>query len=181
VFKFLAEEVAAVGAIVTELLYFVISGALVAAVGQVLSRSGRAFLSDLADAARPASRLLVVTFYLLSMGFVALTAPSWSQATSPARAAGLLTGKLGVLLLVLGVLHVASTVVFARLRRGRLPSAPSRPGGASPSAGLSGGLSGGPSAGPSGGPDAGDSAGTAGRIRDAATAPALWRAGRVVH
>jgi hypothetical protein len=123
VFKFLAEEVAAVGAIVTELLYFAISGALVATVGQVLSRSGRAFLGDRAGgqdaAARPASRLLVVTFYLLSMGFVALTAPSWSHVTSPAQAAGLLTGKVGVLLLVLGVLHVAATVVFARLRRTR--------------------------------------------------------------
>jgi hypothetical protein len=120
-FKFLSEEVAAMGAIVTELLYFAISGALVAAAGQVLSRSGRAFLSDVPGgqdgAARPASRLLVVTFYLLSMGFVALTAPSWSHVTGPAQAAGLLTGRIGVLLLVLAALHVASTMVFARLRR----------------------------------------------------------------
>jgi hypothetical protein len=165
-FKFLSEEVAAMGAIVTELLYFAISGALVATVGQVLSRSGRAFLSDGPGgpdgAACPASRLLAATFYLLSMGFVALTAPSWSHVTSPARAAGLLTGKAGVLLLVLGVLFVASTAVLARLRRARSWAPPAQGGGADDL-------------------DTAPGSGAVGGRRDVAAAPALWQRGRVVH
>ena len=111
------------GAIVTDLLYFAISIALVAAVGRALSRSGRAFLHEVFGgqdgAAQAVSRLLVVAFYLLSLGFVALTAPSATQVARPGQALGLLTAKVGVLLLVLGALHVTSTVIFARLRRGR--------------------------------------------------------------
>jgi hypothetical protein len=111
------------GAIVTDLLYFAISIALVAAVGQALSRSGGAFLHEVFGgqdgAAQAARRLVVVAFYLLSLGFVALTAPSATGVARPGQALELLTGKVGVLLLVLGALHVTSTVIFARLRRGR--------------------------------------------------------------
>jgi hypothetical protein len=171
------------GAIVTDLVYFAVSVALVVAVGQALSRSGRAFLDEAYGAehdgaAQAVSRLLVVAFYLLSMGFVVLTAPSWTQVTGPGQAAGLLTGKIGVLLLVLGALHVTSTVVVARLRRGRSWAAP---GGADDAPGGDHALSAdrGPSA-------DGSAPGTlapagAGRRREAAAAPGLWRPGRVVH
>lgn len=109
------------GAIVTSLAYYVISIGLVAGVGQALSRSGQAFLHEALGggdgAARAASRLLVVAFYLVSLGFVALTAPRWSQVSSAAQALELLSGKIGLLLLVLGALHVVSTMIVARLRR----------------------------------------------------------------
>jgi hypothetical protein len=115
--------VAAVGAIALSLLYIAISLILTGLVGRALSRSGRAFLdaafTGQGGVAEAASRLLVVTFYLLSLGFIALTLPSWSNVTTTARALQLLSGRLGVLLLVLGVLHLTSTLVFARLRRGR--------------------------------------------------------------
>jgi hypothetical protein len=89
-------------------------------------------------AARAVSRLLAIAFYLISLGFVALTAPSWTKVTGPAQGAALLSGRIGVLLLVLGVLHVTSTLIFARLRRGRawlpagaaLPEPPDGPAGA---------------------------------------------------
>jgi hypothetical protein len=194
--------VAAVGAIVTELVYFAVSVALVVAVGQALSRSGRAFLHDAYGAgqdgaAQAVSRLLVVAFYLLSMGFVVLTAPSWTAVTGAGQAAGLLSGKIGVLLLVLGLLHVTSTVFVARLRRRSWaaggPAGPG-PAGEPDGAGGRGGLA--PAAdGPAGpGPAAGSArsaasrapgawppASAADRRRERAAAPALWRPGRVVH
>jgi hypothetical protein len=161
------------GAIVTDLVYFAVSVALVGAVGQALSRSGRAFLHeaygpDEDGAAQAASRLLVVAFYLLSMGFVVLTAPSWTQVTGPGQAAGLLTGKIGVLLLVLGVLHVSSTVVVARLRRGRSWAAPA-------------GADDAPALGPGGSVQDTLAPPAPGPRRDTAAAPGLWRPGRVVH
>jgi hypothetical protein len=111
------------GAIMTNLLYFTISLTLVGLVGRSLSRSGHAFLGEMfgaqADVAQAVNRLLVVTFYLLSLSFIALTAQIWSHVGSASQATQLLSGKIGELLLVLGVLHLASTVVFARLRRAR--------------------------------------------------------------
>jgi hypothetical protein len=195
--------VAAVGAIVTELVYFAVSVALVVAVGQALSRSGRAFLHEAYGAgqdgaAQAVSRLLVVAFYLLSMGFVVLTAPSWTAVTGAGQAAGLLSGKIGVLLLVLGFLHVTGTVFVARLRRrswaaddaGR-PGPAGEPDGSAGRVGLAPAAMNGPtgpgaaadSAGPAGpmAPGAWTRASAAGRRRERAAAPALWRPERVVH
>lgn len=121
------------GAIALSLLYIAISLILVGLVGRALSRGGRAFL-DTAFAgqgggAEAASRLLVVAFYLLSLGFIALTVPSGDHVTRASQGLQVLSGRLGILLLVLGGLHVTSTLVFARLRRGRpAPYAASEPG-----------------------------------------------------
>jgi hypothetical protein len=120
------------GAIMTNLLYFTISLTLVGLVGRALSRSGHAFLGEMfgarADVAEAVNRLLVVAFYLLSLSFIALTAQIWSHVGSAGQAMQLLSGKIGELLLVLGVLHLASTVVFARLRRARAGPGPVSPG-----------------------------------------------------
>jgi hypothetical protein len=114
--------VAAVGAIVTSLLYLTISLALVAVVGRALSRSGRAFLRERFGGqdgvAEAGNRLLIVAFYLLSASFLALTWPAWAHVGSAGQALQLLSVKLGELLLVLGALHLTGTAVVARLRRG---------------------------------------------------------------
>jgi hypothetical protein len=124
--------------IMTNLLYFTISLALVGMVGRALSRSGRAFLGAMPggqdSAAEAVSRLLVVAFYLLSLGFIALTMQVWSHVGSPAQALRLVSVKLGELLLVLGALHVLSTVVYGRLRRARSWPAQADPGGSRPGA-----------------------------------------------
>ena len=122
--------------IMTNLLYFTVSLALVGIVGRALSRSGRAFLGAMPGgqdgAAEAISRLLVVAFYLLSLGFIALTMQVWSHVGSPAQALQLVSVKLGELLLVLSVLHVVSTMVFGRLRRARSWPTRAGPSGFSP-------------------------------------------------
>ncbi|HEU5419813.1 MAG TPA: hypothetical protein VFV41_19145 [Streptosporangiaceae bacterium] len=160
----------------TSLLYITISLLLTGLVGRALSRSGRAFLDEAfagqGGVAEAASRLLVVAFYLLSLGFIALTVPSWSHVTSTAQALQLLSGRLGVLLLVLGALHVTTSVAFARLRRTRSrPPLPyfADPGAASPDRPEA------PQRAAAGRPEAAP--------RQAGPAPALWppRPPRVVH
>jgi hypothetical protein len=111
-----------VGAVITDLLYLVISLILVGLVGRTLSRNSRAFLPErfgpdgMADAV---SRVLVVAYYLLAAGFIALTMPTWSHVATPGQAMELLSGQVGILLLMLGGLHLGGTAVLARLRRGR--------------------------------------------------------------
>lgn len=128
--------------IMTNLLYVTISLALVGIVGRALSRSGRAFLGVMPGgqdgAAEAISRLVVVAFYLLSLGFIALTMQVWSHVGNPAQALQLVSVKLGELLLVLSVLHVLSTMVFGRLRRARSWPTRAGPGGSSPGTAASG-------------------------------------------
>jgi peptidoglycan/LPS O-acetylase OafA/YrhL len=114
--------VATVGAVITDLLYTAISLALVHMVGQTLSRNSRAFLPQKPGQdgmAEAVTRVLVVAYYLLALGFIALTMPTWSHVPSPGRAMELLSVQIGILLLVLGGLHLAGTAVLARLRRSR--------------------------------------------------------------
>lgn len=174
--------------ILANLLYFTLSLALVGLVGRALSRSGRAFLGAAPGGqdgvAEAVSHLLVVAFYLLSLGFIALTMQVWSHVGSPGQALQLVSVKIGELLLVLGVLHVASTVVFARLRRARSGSAraghvafsPGTSGSDDPGTGSSGTgrLVADRVAGPAGYPP-----GTDAGARVAS--PTLWRPGGAVH
>ena len=107
--------------VVTYLAYLLISVGLTLLVGHVLSRSGRLFLLDALGgseaAARGISSLNVVTFYLISLGFVALTMPTGGGSVTASQAIALLATKIGEVLLVLGALYLASIVVLTKLRR----------------------------------------------------------------
>ena len=158
------------GAIVTDLLYFAISIALVAAVGQALSRSGRAFLHEVFGgqdgAAQAASRLLVVAFYLLSLGFVALTAPSAARVAAARPGAGAADRQ--------GRCAAAGARRPARDQHGDLRPAAARA--LVASGGRPGARPGRAAAPPRGGPGRRPAG-----ARDSAAAAALWRSRGVVH
>jgi hypothetical protein len=105
----------------TYLLYLLISTGLTVVVGTGLARSGRAFLLDVFGGndtlARAVSRLLVLGFYLLSLGFVTLTMRTGSDITSPRAGLQLLSVKIGEVLLILGVLPLLTLAALARARR----------------------------------------------------------------
>ena len=109
------------GAVVTYTIYLVISISLTAGTGLALSRSGRVFLRDVFggdDAlAQAVNRLLVVGFYLLMLGFVVLAMRPSGQITGARQAAGVLSVKVGEVLLVLGALHLVNLAIFRRIRR----------------------------------------------------------------
>ena len=116
----------------TYAIYLAVSVGLTIAVGSALSRSGRVFLASAfagdAGLARAVSRLLVTGFYLLSLGFIALTVRTSGQITGPGQAFGVLFSKIGVELLVLAALQLASIVLFARFRRRQRPAHDPAPG-----------------------------------------------------
>jgi hypothetical protein len=120
-FKGIGPKGVAMTIVVTYLAYLLVSTGLTLLVGQVLSRSGRLFLLDVLDgsdgAASGISRLNVVTFYLISLGFVALTMRTSGSSVTARQAIELLATKIGEVLLVLGALYLASIVVLIRLRR----------------------------------------------------------------
>ena len=118
--------------VVTYLVYLVLSIGLTIWVARTLSRSGHVFLADvlhgsekLADAV---NHLLVVGFYLVNLGFVAL----WLRGgdTDVSNTQGVFTAlsvKIGTVLLVLGVLHLGNVYVLNRIRRRGLMENGQRP------------------------------------------------------
>lgn len=107
--------------VVAYVIYLLISVALTIWVARTLSRNGKVFLADvlhgnekLADAV---NHLLVVGFYLVNLGFVTLYLKN-SDGVADAR--GLfeaLSVKVGVVLLVLGVMHLGNVYVLNKIRR----------------------------------------------------------------
>jgi len=105
------------------LVYLVVSVALTIWVATTLSRNGMVFLEDVfADSrlARAVNQLLVMGFYLLNLGYVAVAMRSSARVPDAARALETLSYKIGFVLLVLGVLHVCNVFFLGRYRRGRL-------------------------------------------------------------
>ena len=90
-------------------------------VARTLHRNGRVFLVDafagnaaLADAV---NHLLVVGFYLLNIGFVALFLRSDAALNTQREVIEQLSWKVGIVLLVLGVMHLINVYIFSRMRR----------------------------------------------------------------
>jgi hypothetical protein len=117
--------------ILTYVVYLAISVALTVWVARTLSRAGAVFLADVfhGDERLPdaVNHLLVVGFYLVNLGFVAL----WLKAGGTvADARGVFTAlsvKVGTVLLVLGVLHLSNVFVLNKIRRRAVSAAEPQP------------------------------------------------------
>ncbi|OII60160.1 hypothetical protein BJP40_11295 [Streptomyces sp. CC53] len=107
--------------VVAYVVYLLISVALTIWVARTLSKNGQVFLADVFkgnDKLAPAvNHLLVVGFYLVNLGFVALYLSRESAVTDARMLLEALSVKLGVVLLVLGVLHLFNFYVLNRIRR----------------------------------------------------------------
>ncbi|MFF9977698.1 hypothetical protein [Streptomyces erythrochromogenes] len=107
--------------VVAYVIYLLISIGLTVWVARTLSRNGRVFIGDvlhgnekLADAV---NQLLVVGFYLVNIGFVTLFLRSNKEVETARALFETLSVKLGVVLLVLGVMHLGNVWVLNKMRR----------------------------------------------------------------
>ena len=112
------------------LAYLAISVGLTIWVATTLSRNGLIFLEDVFDdhrLARAVNQLLVMGFYLLNLGYVSVAMRSGKQIPNASAALETISMKLGLVLLVLGVLHFGNVFFLGRYRRGRLRQQPGVP------------------------------------------------------
>lgn len=105
----------------TYLAYLVLSVGLTVWVARTLHRSGRVFLVDSAagntELADSINHLLVVGFYLVNIGFVSLALKYGDHASDTQTGLEILSTKVGMVLMVLGVMHFFNMYVFTRMRR----------------------------------------------------------------
>ncbi len=101
--------------------YLAISLTVTIWVARTLHSSGRIFLIDafhgnvpLADSV---NQLLVVGFYLINAGYIALALKTVDPLSNFRQAIELESGKIGVVLLILGGMHFFNMFVLAKVRR----------------------------------------------------------------
>jgi hypothetical protein len=63
------------------------------------------------------NHLLVVGFYLINIGFVTLALKYGDKATDAQTALEILSTKVGLVLVVLGVMHFFNLFIFSKMRR----------------------------------------------------------------
>lgn len=101
--------------------YLVVSLAVTIWVARTLHRNGRTFLVDAfhgnGELADSVNHLLVVGFYLINVGYVTLALRTTSLVNNPREAIELVCDKVGLVLLVLGIMHFSNIYIFNRLRR----------------------------------------------------------------
>jgi hypothetical protein len=102
------------------LSYLAISIALTIWVARTLHKNGRVFLVDafhgneaLADSV---NQLLVVGFYLINIGYIALALKTTDPLSNVRQVIELESVKIGVVLLILGAMHFFNILVFAKMR-----------------------------------------------------------------
>lgn len=105
----------------TYLTYLAVTVPLTVWVAATLSRNGKVFLADvfegkegLADAV---NQLLVVGFYLVNLGFVMLYLRVEVPVSSLTGLVETLSVKVGIVMLVLGVIHFCNVYVSNAIRR----------------------------------------------------------------
>jgi hypothetical protein len=102
-------------------LYLVIAISMTIWVAKTLYKNGRIFLVDCfhgnAELADSVNHLLVVGFYLVNIGFVSLYLKTDTELLGARGVFEGLSGKMGVVLLMLGAMHFFNLYVFTKVRR----------------------------------------------------------------
>lgn len=105
---------------VTYAVYLFISGFVTVVVAHVLHKRGRVFLvrtfqnEKLADSVND---LLVVGFYLINFGYVTLALKYGEKPADLTESIEFLATKIGLVLVILGVMHFGNLAIFTRISR----------------------------------------------------------------
>ena len=101
--------------------YLAITVALTVWVARTLHANGRVFLieafqgnGELADSV---NHLLVVGFYLVNVGYITLALKTPYAMDTLRQVIELESSKIGMVLLLLGVMHFLNILIFAKMRR----------------------------------------------------------------
>ena len=120
----------------TYVLYLLIAIPVTIWVARTLYKSGRVFLVDCfhgnTEMADSVNHLLVVGFYLINIGFVTLFLKLERMVNGTTGIFEALSQKVGVVLLVLGVMHFFNLMIFNKMRNRATTMIPPKPQHANP-------------------------------------------------
>ena len=106
--------------VITYLVYIIISIGLIIWVGRTLFNNGRVFLLQVFDEAEIAdsvNKLLLVGFYLINVGYMVYNLKIFKSIESTRASIETLSVKIGMIILILGVMHFFNIFVLFRLKK----------------------------------------------------------------
>ncbi len=107
--------------VITYLAYLSISIILTVWVATTLHKNGRIFLVDSLSGNGPLAdsinHLLVVGFYLINIGYISLALKESANIQTFQQILELLSGKVGWVMVILGLMHFMNIVIFSNMRK----------------------------------------------------------------
>lgn len=106
--------------VITYLVYIIISIGLIVWVGRTLFNNGRVFLLQVFDEEEIAdsiNKLLLVGFYLINVGYMVYNLKIHKSVESMRIGIETLSIKIGMIILILGVMHFFNIFVLFKLKR----------------------------------------------------------------
>jgi hypothetical protein len=101
--------------------YLGICAALIFWLGRILHRAGRVLLEEAfpgsSTVVRAVNQLLDIGFYLMSVGYVAAWCSNYEDLHNLGEMTKMVSGRVGGLLLLLGVVHLFNLLLLALFRR----------------------------------------------------------------
>lgn len=94
--------------IIAYLLYLPITAYITIYVGKVCYLNGEVFILKLIpqmETAKAVNKLLLIGYYLINLGFTALTLSYWTKIAHWTQLIEVLSTKLGQIILLLGIMH----------------------------------------------------------------------------
>lgn len=102
--------------IIGYILYLGISIAIVLKVGKTCYTNGDTFITNLLkfdiELAKRINQMLLIGYYLLNIGYAAITVISWKQIESHPELIEVLMGKLSLIILTIGILHYINIFII---------------------------------------------------------------------
>ena len=108
----------------TYVTYLILVALITVFVARTLSKNGAVFLIDgfggNESLARSINHLLVVGFYLVNLGFAMLQLETHKNIETLDQALAFLSGKIGFVMMILGVVHFFNLIAINMFKNGQL-------------------------------------------------------------
>lgn len=102
-------------------LYFSITAFIILRIGWLFHHFGAVYLHDLypsrPDLATSLNNILLVGYYLLNLGYVAVSLSFWPTLHSYHQMLGMLCNRIGLICLILGAIHFANMLWVRLLKK----------------------------------------------------------------
>ncbi len=97
-------------------IYFTITAIIIFVVGQILYKNGNVFVSQLIpnheELCKKVNKNLLIGYYLLNLGYCAITILSWEKIESINQLIRIIAYKTSIILFLIGILHYLNIFII---------------------------------------------------------------------
>jgi len=102
--------------LIAYLIYFLITILIIVKVGKICYNNGNIYVSQLIpnheDLCLKINQLLLVGYYLLNIGYCAMTIISWENIETLAELTEVITSKLALIIITIAILHYINVILL---------------------------------------------------------------------